>query len=209
MTSRPPLPGGPSAGEPPGAFVRTSALMSMSMSLGVLQRAYRAAADKAVASLGLSHAMAWPLLFIGRMGDGLRQGTLAEAMSIEGPSLVRSLDQLVEAGFVVRREDPVDRRAKTLHLTPAGQRACGEIEAVLHDLRASLYQGLPDADIAACLRVFDALTRRLGTSVPTVPSGTTSHAVPSGATPHTVPPGATPPTPPAAPRGGADPAGGS
>ncbi|MFT4190566.1 MAG: MarR family transcriptional regulator [Comamonas sp.] len=141
--------------------------MSLSMTLGVLQRAYRAAADKAVARLGLSHALAWPLVFIHRMGDGVRQGTLAEAMSIEGPSLVRSLDQLVDAGLVQRREDPADRRARTLHLTPQGVRVCIEIEAVLLALRGTLYEGVADADVTACLRVFEVLTHRLGTTPPT------------------------------------------
>jgi MarR family transcriptional regulator for hemolysin len=92
--------------------------MHLGMSLSTLQRAYRAAADKAVAHVGVSQTLAWPIVMIGRMGDGMRQGVLAEVLGIEGPSLVRSVDQLVEAGFVQRLEDPADRRAKTLHLTP-------------------------------------------------------------------------------------------
>ena len=47
-------------------------------------------------------------------------GGLPIEVSGGGAGLVRSLDQLVEAGFVERREDPADRRAKTLYLTPAG-----------------------------------------------------------------------------------------
>ncbi len=67
-------------------------------------------------------------------------------------SLVRSLDQLVEAGYVERREDPADRRAKTLHLTPAGEAACEPIEAALSLMRAALFDGVSDEDLAACLR---------------------------------------------------------
>lgn len=154
---------------PTHTLERNAALMALSMSLGVLQRGYRAAADKAVAAHGLSHAMAWPLVFIGRLGDGVRQGALAEAISIEGPSLVRTLDRLVEAGLVVRREDPLDRRAKTLHLTPEGAQARADIEAVLHGLRGTLYEGIADEDIAACLRVFGVLMPRLGTTMPLMP----------------------------------------
>lgn len=160
----------PSSAEPqaaPGG--RTAALIHLSLSLGVVQRAYRAAADKAVSQLRLSHAMTWPLLLIGRLGDGQRQGALAEALSIEGPSLVRSLDQLMAEGLVERREDPADRRAKTLHLTATGRQVYGEIEALLQTLRNELYQGVSDEDIAACLRVFETLGRRLGACVPSVP----------------------------------------
>ena len=149
----------------PDGLSRESALMALGIALPVLQRGYRAAADKAVAHVGLSQALAWPLVMIGRQGGGMRQGVLAERLGIEAPSLVRSLDQLVEAGFVERREDAVDRRAKTLHTTPAGAAACAQIETALHGLRGPLYDGVADADIAACLRVFAVLEQRLGATV--------------------------------------------
>jgi MarR family transcriptional regulator for hemolysin len=90
---------------------------------------------------------------------------LADMLAIEGASLVRQLDQLVEAGLVERREDTIDRRAKTLHLTPAGTRARAKIEASLDALRLDLFQGVADADLDACLRVFAALDARLGLSL--------------------------------------------
>src|SRR5471030_1768306 len=102
---------------------RVQARQNFGASLQVLSRAYKAAADKAVGHMGLSQAMAWPLVMIGRQGNGVRPGVLADVLAIEGASLVRQLDQLAEAGLVERREDTIDRRAKTLHLTPAGTRA--------------------------------------------------------------------------------------
>lgn len=141
---------------------REHALMHLGMSLSTLQRAYRAAADKAVAHVGVSQTLAWPIVMIGRMGDGMRQGMLASVLGIEGPSLVRSVDQLVEAGLVQRMEDPADRRAKTLHLTPAGVTACATIEAALSQMRNTLFEGIADDDIVACLRVFGTLEERLG-----------------------------------------------
>ncbi|HEY0200330.1 MAG TPA: MarR family transcriptional regulator [Burkholderiaceae bacterium] len=154
----------------PLGYSRESALMAVSVALPVLQRSYRAAADKAVAHLGLSQALAWPLVMIGRQGDGLRQGVLADLLGIEGPSLVRSLDQLVAADLVERREDAADRRAKTLHLTPQGAATRAQIETVLHALRAALYGGASDVDVAACLRVFGVLERSLGCTMPTLPA---------------------------------------
>jgi MarR family transcriptional regulator for hemolysin len=141
---------------------RENALMRLGMSLSVLQRGYRAHADKAVAHVGVSQTLAYPIVMLGRMKGDVRQGVLAEALGIEGPSLVRSLDQLVEAGFVERHEDPSDRRAKTLHLTEAGKAACAPIEAALSLMRTAMFEGVPDEDIAACLRVFAVLEERLG-----------------------------------------------
>src|SRR6195952_1984774 len=107
---------------------RQQARMTFGSALPVISRAYKAAADKAVGHIGLSQAMAWPLVMIGRQGNGVRPGVLADVLAIEGASLVRQLDQLVDAGLVERREDAVDRRAKTLHLTSAGTRARARIE---------------------------------------------------------------------------------
>ena len=92
----------------------------------------------------------------------MRQGALAEALGVEGPSLVRVLDQLVAAGLMERREDAHDRRAKTLHLTDAGHALRAQVEDVLVELRRRLFQGVSEADLQACLRVFDALKVSLG-----------------------------------------------
>jgi len=141
---------------------RAASLMAVTSLLSPLQRGYRAAADRSVAHVGLSQAMAWPLVMIGRAGDGVRAGALAEMLAIEGASLVRPLDQLADAGLIERREDAADRRAKGLYMTPAGEAARDKIESALKDLRADLFETVDDADLAACLRVFSALEGRVG-----------------------------------------------
>jgi MarR family transcriptional regulator, transcriptional regulator for hemolysin len=140
---------------------RRRILMEFASTLPVMERSYRAAANQAVGHLGLSQAMAWPLVMIGRQGNGVRPGVLAEVLAVEPASLVRQLDQLVEVGLVERREDAIDRRAKTLHLTAAGSRARAKIEASLDALRAELFEGIADEDLAAGLRIFAALDARL------------------------------------------------
>ncbi|ANN77575.1 MarR family winged helix-turn-helix transcriptional regulator [Bordetella flabilis] len=137
----------------------------------VVHRAYRAAADKALADYGLSQATAWPVIWTGRLGDGVRQGVLAEAMGVEGPSLVRLLDQLVAAGLIERREDALDRRAKTLHLTQAGHALREQVEGMLGQLRRQVFEGVDAADIEACIRVFESIKSSLARiqSIPTPP----------------------------------------
>lgn len=144
--------------------------MKFGVGLSTLQRAYKAVADKAVAHVGLSHALAWPLISIGRLGGGVRPGAVAESLGIESASVVRSIEQLVQAGLAERHDDPADGRAKTLHLTDAGHAAWEQIEAALDAFRAGLFAGVPDADIEAALRVFDALGRGLGAQVPELPA---------------------------------------
>jgi MarR family transcriptional regulator for hemolysin len=122
-------------------------------------RLWRRAADRIVDVHGLSEATALPLLLIGRFAEEPRQAALAEAVGIEGPTLVRLLDQLCAAGLVTRREDPTDRRAKILGLTDAGRAAVATIEVELSDLRDAVFADVSTEDLEASLRVFQALQR--------------------------------------------------
>lgn len=122
-------------------------------------RHWRRAANTVAEAHGLSDATAHPLIIIGRMDEEPRQNVLAEAVGIEGPSLVRLIDQLAAAGLVVRREDPSDRRAKVLGLTPRGRQVFEQIEAELSTLRACVFAEIDCADLEASLRVFAALQR--------------------------------------------------
>ena len=122
-------------------------------------RLWRQFADRSVDGFGMSGATAYPLVFVARLGDGLRQTALAEALGIEGPSLVRLLDQLCAAGLLQRREDPGDKRARTLHLTQRGTELAAILIPRLDDMRERIFAGIDDADICTALRVFGALDR--------------------------------------------------
>jgi MarR family transcriptional regulator for hemolysin len=121
-----------------------------------LARLWRREADQALADHGLSQATALPLIVLSRRGKCVRQGVLAEEMGIEGPSLVRLIDLLHAEGLVDRREDPTDRRAKTLHLTPTGEAKADEINRVLRRVRTHLLKDIETDDLAV---TFDALQR--------------------------------------------------
>lgn len=136
-------------------------LLSLTHTLIHAARAYKAAADRVAGTFALSHASGWPVVMIARLGDGVRPGTVAEALGVEPPSLVRIIEQLVVAGLVTRQDDPADRRAKTLHLTPEGRRCAARLEELLLPFRRDLFAGLPQADIDACVRVLAHLDAAL------------------------------------------------
>jgi MarR family transcriptional regulator for hemolysin len=119
-------------------------------------RQWRRAVDLALSSHGISEASAAPLLWIGRLGGGVRQVVLANQVGIEGPSLVRLLDQLEALELVVRKDDPTDRRAKGLWLTEEGQILATRMEDVLDDLRSQILQKVDKADLEAAIRVLQA-----------------------------------------------------
>lgn len=132
-------------------------LMALAHTLLQVTRSYKAAANLLAADFELSHASAWPIVMIARLGDAVRPGQVAEAVGIEPPSMVRIIDQLVAAGLVLRQDDPSDRRAKTLSLTADGKRVADQLEAALVPFRRALFKGMAPADIDACLRVLTQL----------------------------------------------------
>jgi len=134
---------------------------TFAQSLLRLARVYRREVNRALAAHGISDAKAMPVLQIARAGDGLRQGALAEEIGVEGPSLVRILDQLCQAGLVERRDDPTDKRAKTLHLTSEGQALAAVVEDAVQVVRAQMLVDVGDDDLAAALRTFAAFEAAL------------------------------------------------
>src|SRR5215470_4162382 len=86
-----------------------------------IARRLRQAVDGELRVLGLTEATWRPLVYVRRLGDGVRQKELATALSIEGPSLVRILDNLERRGLIERRADESDRRARGIHLTRSGR----------------------------------------------------------------------------------------
>lgn len=127
-----------------------------------LARIWRRESDQALSDQGLSYATAIPLLVLSRQGENVRQGVLADELGIEGPSLVRLIDLLQAEGLVERREDPTDRRAKTLHLTKAGEAKVEETNRVLRRVRASLLKDIGADELAITFETLQRIERRAG-----------------------------------------------
>jgi MarR family transcriptional regulator for hemolysin len=103
--------------------------------LAPLGRAYRKHIDRAFLGFGVSHTLGLPVMLLGRLGDGVRQGALVEALGIEPPSLVPLLD------------------AKTLHLTTAGRELAARAETAAEKVRSELLSGISPADLEITARV--------------------------------------------------------
>jgi len=125
-----------------------------------MARVWRRESDQALADHGLSYATAIPLLVLSRQGGNVRQGVLADELGIEGPSLVRLIDLLQAEGLVERREDPTDRRAKTLHLTAAGEAKVEETNRVLRRVRASLVKDVGAKELAVTFATLQTIEQR-------------------------------------------------
>ena len=126
-----------------------------------IARRLRQAVDSELRLIGLTEATWRPLVYVRRLGDGVRQKELATALSIEGPSLVRLLDNLERRGFIERREDENDRRARGLYLTRAGRELAVRAARIGNGLQTRLMAAVPAADLDICERVLETLEREL------------------------------------------------
>ena len=132
-------------------------LRDLTRDLLLAGRLWRKMARKAASEHGVSEAASSPLLWIARLGENVRQTALADAVGIEGASLVRLLDELQASGLITREPDASDRRANAVNLTPKGREVVAEVNEVLTKLRLEVFGDIPRKDAETAIRVFKAI----------------------------------------------------
>lgn len=125
-------------------------------------RLWRRMAREAAARHGVSEAASAPLIWIDRLGENVRQNALADAVGIEGASLVRLIDELQASGLVTRKPDPSDRRANSISLTPRGREVVTKVNEDIQLLRLEIFRGIDESDIRAATRVLEAIKAAAG-----------------------------------------------
>jgi MarR family transcriptional regulator, transcriptional regulator for hemolysin len=98
------------------------------------------------------------------------QTELARLVGLDKTTMVVTLDELEAAGLAERRPSSVDRRARVIAVTEAGERKARQAEEIVGRIQADVLGALPSGD----RRVFlDVLTRlvsdRLAKPVPCGP----------------------------------------
>ena len=92
--------------------------------------------------------------------DGMNQREIAEEMGVSPSTLSEMINRLVEDGYVERKADPGDRRARLLSLTEAGRIQGQEILEECACVLAFLCRNLEDGDKMELVRLLDKLLGR-------------------------------------------------
>jgi MarR family transcriptional regulator for hemolysin len=137
-------------------------LRDLTRDLLLAGRLWRKMARAAAARHGVSEAASAPLIWIDRLGQDVRQNALADAIGIEGASLVRLLDELQSLDLITRVPDPSDRRANAVNLTPRGKVVVDEVNDTLVALRFEVFGSLSRPDIEAVVKMFKAIENAAG-----------------------------------------------
>ncbi len=82
---------------------------------------------------------------------GIDQASLASAISFDRATIGGVIDRLEQKGFVRRAVSEQDRRARLLHLTPAGKKLLAAVRPVVERLQADILASLSAKECAAFL----------------------------------------------------------
>lgn len=109
----------------------------------------------------LSVTQARALLHLGLRPNGAAMTELADILVIDRTSLTRTMDKLVAAGLVDRREPAHDRRITQIILTEAGAAVRQTLTELMADHSGRLLEGVPEEDIQGASRVLTTILERL------------------------------------------------
>ena len=101
--------------------------------------------NRQVREFGLTRTQ-WQVLYWLYHDDGQTQTDLAETLSMGKASLGRVVDRLEEQGWVVRKDDPNDRRAKLVYLTDKITPLIEPVEGIVNDISEIAMAGMSMRD---------------------------------------------------------------
>lgn len=130
--------------------------------------------DQRARAFGLTRAQ-WQVLKQLFRSEGINQAGLAERMDIEPISLCRLVDRMEDAGWIERRPDPADRRARLLFMTAQSRAVLDTMRALATDVYAEALDGL-EADevqrfVTTLAHVRSNLSRRRESDTDTAVAG--------------------------------------
>lgn len=123
-------------------------------------RLYRRDFERRAKQLGLTRAQ-WSVLAHLARNEGTNQSAAADVLEIEPITLVRLLDRLEAAGWVERRADPNDRRARLLYLTDKAHPILDQMYALSLETRNLALTGVSEPDRAAMIEALIQIRQNL------------------------------------------------
>lgn len=116
--------------------------------IGVLARRRYQEAERWFAALGLNHTEARLLNLLHEAGEAATQEALSNQLLIDRSNAGRALKRLEEAGYIERRKDDADKRAKLVRMTQKGSDAVAEIAKLRVEMARSFFGDLTEDEAA-------------------------------------------------------------
>jgi MarR family transcriptional regulator for hemolysin len=114
-----------------------------------VSRLRRTVFDKALKPLGITRSQWWVLANLSRGKEHeMMQTELANVLDIGKVALGGLLDRLEANGCIERKADPVDRRAKRVAITDAGEHLLESMQEHASSLNKEMLRGINESEIA-------------------------------------------------------------
>lgn len=125
-----------------------------------VSRLLRRRFDRRARDLGLSRAQ-WQTIACVHKKPGATQRRVAEMLEIGEAAVGRSIDRLVEAGWLAREVDPSDRRVYRIHLTPAIEPVLDQLARMSDEEDEVAFAGFSEAERAQFGAFLDRMARNI------------------------------------------------
>jgi MarR family transcriptional regulator, transcriptional regulator for hemolysin len=139
--------------------------------LAEVQRLVRAYADKEAVRFGITRAQ-WAVLAKVERFEGMKQSELAELLEMQPITLTRLIDRLCEQGWIERRNDETDRRAKRLFLRKAARPLLGKLAGLRSELTATALAGINPIDAHRLLDQLETIRENVRAAIHRGPAET-------------------------------------
>ena len=87
--------------------------------------------------------------------------TIAEALEVREITAGRLIDRLCEEGYLKRAENPSDRRAYCVYLTPASQPLLDKLDELAKVHEAAIFAGFSSEDVEKLDELLETISRNL------------------------------------------------
>lgn len=94
--------------------------------------------------------------------EGVSQQACGASLRVQPSRMVALVDELEDRGLIERRVNPTDRRARALHVTPAGRRILARAFEAVGRNEAAVFAALGEADRAELRRLLYSVAASLG-----------------------------------------------
>ncbi|WP_414831646.1 MarR family winged helix-turn-helix transcriptional regulator [Afifella sp. YEN Y35] len=103
------------------------------------------------------------LHIMGRLSkiEGINQAGLAALLDMEPITVCRHVDRMETAGLIERRQDPNDRRVRTLHITDKGRELLPDMRNLANEIFEEAQSGLSEGTRATLLTALERIVSNL------------------------------------------------
>jgi MarR family transcriptional regulator, transcriptional regulator for hemolysin len=130
------------------------------LKLTIVARQLRVTFDQAVERSGVTRAQ-WTLIATVARNPGATQRMIAEALEVKEITAGRLVDRLCEEGYLERRENPNDRRAYCVYLTPGAQPVLDKLDELAKIHEGVIFAGFNAQDLEKLDGLLDAIAANL------------------------------------------------